>query len=95
MPLLIFRIYTYRSNMFWNHMIKSAYWRALCEKILKVCLSVFVYITVSPRSCMYRALRGDKVSMLSHIYPHKPLRKIELAICSPQADSPLYVWLNV
>ena len=47
MPLLVFRIYTYRSNMFWNHMIKSAYWRALCKKILKVCLSVFVYITVS------------------------------------------------
>ena len=40
-------------------------------------------------------VRGAKVSMLSHIYPHKPLRKIELTICNHQADSPLYVWPNV
>ena len=39
-------------------------------------------------------LRGDKVSMLSHIYPHKSLRKIELTICNHQADSLLYVWPN-
>ena len=42
-----------------------------------------------------RPLRGDKVSILSHTYPHKPLRKIELTICNHQAHSPLYVWPNV
>ena len=26
-------------------------------------------------------LWGDKVSMLTHIYPHKPQRKIEVTIC--------------
>ena len=44
---------------------------------------------------IFRSLRGDKVSMLTHIYPHKPLRKIEVTICNHQADSPLYVWPNV
>ena len=32
----------------------------------------------------------DKVSMLTHIYPHKPLGEIEVTICNHQADSPLY-----
>ena len=41
------------------------------------------------------SLGGDKVSMLTHTYPHKPLRKIEVTICNHQADSLLYVWLNV
>ena len=45
-------------------------------------------LTVTP-------LKGDKVSMLTHTYPYKPLRKIEVAICNHQADSPLYVWPNV
>ena len=36
-------------------------------------------------------LRGDKVSVLTHIYPHKPLRKIKVTTCNHQADSPLYV----
>ena len=42
-------------------------------------------------------LGGDKVSrpMLTHTYPHKPLRKIKVTICNHQADSPLYVWPDV
>ena len=36
-------------------------------------------------------LWGDKVSMLTHTYPHKPLRKIKVTKCNHQADSPLYV----
>ena len=40
-------------------------------------------------------LWGDKVNILSHIYPHKPLREIEVIICNQQADSPLYVWPNI
>ena len=38
---------------------------------------------------------GDKVSMLTHTYEHKPLRNIEVTICNHQADSPLYVWPDV
>ena len=34
-------------------------------------------------------LKGDAVSMLTHIYPHKPLRKIEVSICNHQVDSPV------
>ena len=35
--------------------------------------------------------RGDKVSVLTHTYPHKPLMNIRVTICKHQADSPLYV----
>ena len=38
---------------------------------------------------------GDKVSMLTHTYPHKPLRKIKVNISSHHGDSPLYVWPDV
>ena len=41
------------------------------------------------------SLGGDKVSMLTHICPHKPLRKIEVIIRNHQADSPLCVWPDV
>ena len=37
---------------------------------------------------------GDKVSMLTHTYPHKP-QKIKVAICSPHIDVPLYMWPDV
>ena len=40
-------------------------------------------------------LWGDKVSMLTHIYPHKPRRKIEVTTQNHQADSPLCVWPSV
>ena len=32
---------------------------------------------------------GDKVSTLTHAYPHKPLRKIKVTLCNHLADSPL------
>ena len=31
-------------------------------------------------------LVGDKVNMLAHTYPHKPLRKIKVAIRNHQVD---------
>ena len=40
-------------------------------------------------------LEGDKVSVLTNTYPHKSYRKIKLAICHHQVDSPLYVWSSV
>ena len=39
--------------------------------------------------------RGDKVSMLTHTYPHKPLGKIKVTIYNHQADSPFYVWPDI
>ena len=43
----------------------------------------------------FNNMRRDKVNMLIHTYPHKPLRKIKVTICNHQADSPLYVWPDV
>ena len=40
-------------------------------------------------------LTGDKVSLLTHTYTHKPLRNIIVTICNHQVDSPLYVWPDV
>ena len=37
----------------------------------------------------------NKVNMLTHTYPHKPLRKIEVAIYYHQVDSSLYVCPDV
>ena len=36
-----------------------------------------------------------KVGMLTHTYPHKPLRKIKVTICNHQADSAVQVWPDV
>ena len=41
------------------------------------------------------ALGGNKVSMLTHTNPHKPLRKNKVAICNHQSDRSLYVWPDV
>ena len=38
---------------------------------------------------------GNKVSMLTHTYPNKHLRKIKVTICNHQDGSSLYVWPNV
>ena len=38
---------------------------------------------------------GGKVSMLTHTYPYKPLKKIKVTICNQQADRQLYVWPDV
>ena len=60
----------------------------------------FYYITLLKWSSVSaltgtKTLGGDKVSMLIHTYPHKPLQKVKVTICNHQADSPLYVWPNV
>ena len=38
---------------------------------------------------------GDKMSMLTHTYPHKALRKTKVTICNHQTDSPVDVWPDV
>ena len=40
------------------------------------------FILFKALSSRLDTLGGDKVSMLNHKYPHKPLRKIKLAICN-------------
>ena len=40
-------------------------------------------------------LEGNKVSILTHTYPHKPLRNIKVTIYNHQADRQLYVWPDV
>ena len=47
------------------------------------------------RSVFQTTLGGDKVSMLSHMYPHKPLGKIKATICNHQADRQPFVWPDV
>ena len=42
-------------------------------------------------STLCMPLEGDKVSMLTHAYPHKPMRKIKVTIYNHQADSQVYV----
>ena len=34
---------------------------------------------------------GDTMSMLTHTYSHKPLRKIKIPICHHQVESPVYI----
>ena len=52
------------------------------------CILNFLYFVPCPP-------RGDKVSMLTHIYPHKPQRKIEVTICKITRLTSYYVWPNV
>ena len=54
----------------------------------------YIEVTISKHqadSPFYVILRGNKVSMLTHTYRHKPLRKIKVTICNHQADIPLCV----
>ena len=47
------------------------------------------------RSTSHATLGVDKVSILTHTYPHKLPRKIRVTICNHQADNQLYVWPDV
>ena len=46
-------------------------------------------------SCYCQPFRGIRVIMITHSCPHKPLRKITVAICSHQVDIPFYTWSDV
>ena len=52
-------------------------------------------IIKSSDSWLSNTLRDDKVSVLAHTYPHKPLRKNKVTMCNHQADSPFYVLHDV
>ena len=55
-------------------------------KISVVFIDSLFHTGSSPNS-----LGDDKVSMLTHTYPHKPQGRNKVTICNHQADSPLYV----
>ena len=72
-------------------------WRStnsLQELLIVKCSMVLVTLifttltTISYPGC-------QPVIMFIHAYPHKPLRKIKVAICNRPADSPFYLWPNV
>ena len=53
-----------------------------------------IYVCHSPPSMFIsQTLWGNK--RLNHAYPHKPLRKIKVAISNHQADCSFYLWPNV
>ena len=56
------------------------------------CVTSIYIITIHHCDLVDNALRCDKVSMLTHTYQHKPLRKIKVAICNNQVDSLFYLW---
>ena len=51
-------------------------------------ITVYMQIMQYVNICHF-PLGDNKVRILTHIWPHKPLRKIQVAICNHQADSPL------
>ena len=61
---------------------------------LFVFCSLLCYKSTGLAAVLYKAPH-DKVSMLTHTYPHNPMREIKVTICDHQADSPLYVWPHV
>ena len=38
---------------------------------------------------------GCRTTVLTHTYPHKPVRKIKVTVCYLQVDSPIYLWPDV
>ena len=74
-------------------------WHLCCVffREMRYLKQVFLYLYIDFKSLNLHlwTLGGDKVSMLTHTYPHKPLRKIKVTMCNHQADSQLYVWPDV
>ena len=54
---------------------------------IEIPVRITVALRTSHNVLLSDTLRGDTVSMLTHIYTHKPLRKTEVTICNHQADS--------
>ena len=85
------------SNVQFKYIHESQKW-VLCKE---VCMHKSLNLTPFPKFilqfCIHKdwTLGDDKGSMLTHTYPLKDLRKIEVTTCNRQADSPLYVWPDV
>ena len=46
------------------------------------CTDLYVIFKYQESFTMKQMLGGDKMSVLTHTHPHKPLRKINVAICN-------------
>ena len=44
---------------------------------------------------MQSTLRGNKVNMITHTYPRKPIRQIKVVVHDHRVDSPFYSWPDV
>ena len=71
------------------NMTNSGGLRSAGERISQIDIaddtSILRWLFYSNKVNIMSTLWGDKVSMLTHTYPHTPLRKIEMTICSHQA----------
>ena len=63
--------------------------------LLPPCVLICPVITNDLSVLPFFPLRGDKVSMLTHIYPHKPWRNIEVTICKITRLTAHFVWPDV
>ena len=63
-------------------------WSGFFNRLLPTCITIEEVI-------FHDTLRGDEVSILTHTYPNKPLRKIKLVICNHQVDNSFHRWPNV
>ena len=58
-----------------------------CAVTLKISIRTDLCIS----KLQFDTLGGDKVSVLTHTYSHKPVRQITVTVYNHQADSPLHV----
>ena len=77
----------------WNRSISEVYNTLILRYWMDLSVDHFPVIQFSGFNIY--PLGTDKVSILAHTYPHKPLKKIKMTICNHQADSPLHVWPDV
>ena len=75
-------------------MIMVSFWRGVIVSVMQLHTNQLFSLIRSPSNPPL-LLGWWSEYMLTHTYPHKPLRKIEMTICNHQADSKLYVRPNV
>ena len=73
----------------------------LYTEIIIIIIIIIIILLLSPCTIIIIIiiiiipLQGDKVSMLTHIYPHKPWRNIEVTICKITRLTAHFVWPDV
>ena len=63
------------------------FWNKFTNFIHRVCYSLVF--------TMFSTLGSGNVSMLTHIYPHKPPWKVKVATSNHENDGPFYFWPDV
>ena len=101
--------YTYGLTDVWDQCLRWAsryFWRLWAERhfanmpeeIKEKCVQAVISDIVSvctDLSPQCHILGSDRVSMLTHTYPHKLLRKTKVTICNHEVDSLFYLWPGV